>query len=127
MIANLLFIGASASGAGMIWRALITDNEGLRAFVKKYAPGIVFEALTCSFCLNFWISLAAALLFDPFSGFLPPLRFALPHFLLPALQVMMTWMAIGVFSLGIRIITEQLYRIANVLACILKNHPMHKH
>jgi len=127
MIFSLVLLAMSVAEIGMIWRALVTDNASLKSGLEKILPHLAFEAVTCSFCLTFWLSLAAAILFDPLRGFLPPLRLEFISAARLPLQIVFTWMVLGTATLAVRTLAEQLFRITAVLACIVKNHPLHKH
>lgn len=101
MIINLFIISISVAGFAILWRNLIYDSPNLRANLKK-VPNFLHIALTCGFCFTFWISLVAAILFDPFQAWQVPFRIVALAPLSPLFEYIASWMAVGTFAAMIR-------------------------
>jgi hypothetical protein len=123
-----LFISASiVAGIGMLWRRLFKDSARLQSVSQKNLPSLVFGALECPFCFTFWTALAVSLMLNPLSGWIFPLRFTSPSWLVMIVQLFFSWMALGTAAILVRTLTEQFFRFSAQLLCILKNYPLHKH
>ncbi len=125
MFQDILLSAIVVAGAGMIWRQLVEDFPALDRFLRNRLPAFIGNAFTCPFCTGFWLALLWVIVFDPLSGWLPSARFGLIPF--PTLlQIISSWMIVGVATLAVRTFTEQLFRLTKASYRILKNYPLHK-
>jgi hypothetical protein len=77
------------------------DVKWLKPALHRLLPFVPAKGLTCGFCFTYWLSLAAAVLFDPIAEWQVPFRFA-PGAAAPVLEFLLDWMIIGFAALFFR-------------------------
>lgn len=101
MLIDYFFSILTVAGIAVLWRNLLKDLAWLKHLVGKL-PWILKKAVSCGFCFTYWLSLFFVILCNPLQGWLPPLRIDLSSYLILPLQILMSWMIVGIGSVIIR-------------------------
>ena len=69
MLTELIYPALVVSGIVAAWTKLLKDNKEIKARIRQVAPWPLSKALTCSFCLTYWLALAYLFVQSEFSVF----------------------------------------------------------
>lgn len=93
---NLFMLSLAIAGFVVVFSKLRDQTTWINAVIKRL-PYPFSKAVTCTFCFGYWLSLAAALYFDPLAAWQP----ALPAWgaaAWPVVRVLGAWYAVGLLA-----------------------------